>query len=101
MLVEAVVGEVTRRWEEATHGVAASAQADALTDDFIDHFAVVGSADEVTDRLRDLIALGLDHLVLIGASRDVPGDVAREQEHRILAAARAAAVGGPAAGARP
>ncbi|GAA4843789.1 TIGR03842 family LLM class F420-dependent oxidoreductase [Actinomycetospora corticicola] len=89
----AVVGEVTRRWEEATHGVAASAQADALTDSYIDHFAVVGSAAEVTDRLRGLVALGLDHLVLIGASRDVPPEVAREQERRILTAARAAADG--------
>lgn len=88
----AVVGAVTERWQEATHGVAASAQADALTDDFIDHFAVVGDESTVVDRLRDLCALGLDHLVLIGASRDVPAEVARDQEARIVAAARRAAV---------
>jgi len=86
-----VVREVTERWQEATHGVAASAQADALTDDFVDHFAVVGDRDAVTGRLRSLLALGLDHLVLIGPSRDVAADVAREQEAAILEAARTAA----------
>lgn len=87
----AVVAEVTHRWQEATHGVAASAQAEALTDEFIDHFAVLGDAATVTARLRELLQMGLEHLVLIGPSRDVEAEVAREQETLVLAAAREAA----------
>ena len=86
----AVVAAVTERWQEANHGIAASAQADALTDDYIDRFAVLGDEASVATRIADLLDLGLDHLVLIGPSRDVSHEIAREQERRILAAARQA-----------
>jgi 5,10-methylenetetrahydromethanopterin reductase len=96
-----VVGEVTARWEEATHGVAASAQAAALTDDFIDRFAVVGDHAAVVARLRALLDLGLDHLVLIGASRDVPAEALDAHNAAALAAARDAQAASPVPTSRP
>jgi 5,10-methylenetetrahydromethanopterin reductase len=87
----AVVAAVTQRWEEAAHGLASSAQSSALTDEFLDHFAVVGSHDQCVTRLRDLLRLGIDHLVLIGASRDIPQDTADRNAAAILKAVREAA----------
>ncbi|MHC1559243.1 LLM class flavin-dependent oxidoreductase [Actinomycetospora sp. C-140] len=94
----AVVSEVTARWQEATHGVAASPQADALTPEFIDDFAVVGDQSTVRDRLRELLDLGLGHVVLIGASRDVPADEADRHTTAMLDVLRAAAHTESAAG---
>jgi 5,10-methylenetetrahydromethanopterin reductase len=88
---KAVVATVTQRWEEATHGLAVSAQSSALTDEFLDNFAVVGSHDECVTRLRGLLQLGMDHLVLIGASRDIPQETADRNSAAILAAVREAA----------
>jgi 5,10-methylenetetrahydromethanopterin reductase len=65
-----VVGAVTEQWEERAHGVTTSRQTAVLTDDYIDHFAVLGDPATCAARLRELMALGLSHLVLIGASRD-------------------------------
>ncbi|HYO32085.1 MAG TPA: LLM class flavin-dependent oxidoreductase [Nocardioidaceae bacterium] len=88
---EAVVAAVTQRWEEATHGLASSAQSGALTDDFVDHFALVGSHDHCVSRLRELFRVGIDHLVLIGASRDIPQQTANRNTTAILTAVTEAA----------
>ena len=45
-----------------------SRQAGTLTDDFIDRFAVVGTPDQVTRRIKDLSELGLDKFILSGMS---------------------------------
>jgi len=42
-----------------------------LTDDFVERHAVAGPSEYVVDRLRQLLALGLDHLILVG----YPGNV--------------------------
>ncbi|HJM93513.1 MAG: LLM class flavin-dependent oxidoreductase [Alphaproteobacteria bacterium] len=43
-----------------------SRQADTLTDDFIDHFAIVGGPDAVVERLTALADLGLDKVIIGG-----------------------------------
>lgn len=78
-----VVAAVTEQWEERAHGVAASRQAAQLSDDFIDHFAVLGDASACASRLRELVGLGLHHLVVIGASRDVEASVLDANLRRI------------------
>jgi 5,10-methylenetetrahydromethanopterin reductase len=47
-----------------THGD--SRQAGTLTDDFIDHFAIVGRPEHCVDRLQALAGLGLDKVVIGG-----------------------------------
>jgi 5,10-methylenetetrahydromethanopterin reductase len=47
-----------------------SAQTPAVPDDFVDRFAVVGPPASCVERLRELQALGLDQLVVVGAAKD-------------------------------
>ena len=42
-----------------------------LTDDFVDRHAVAGSSEYVAQRLRQLIDLGLDHLIVVGYAGNV------------------------------
>lgn len=42
-----------------------------LTDDFVDRHAVAGPSDYVAQRLRQLIDLGLDHLIVVGYAGNV------------------------------
>jgi alkanesulfonate monooxygenase SsuD/methylene tetrahydromethanopterin reductase-like flavin-dependent oxidoreductase (luciferase family) len=50
------------------HTEVGTAQTAALTPEFIDAYGVVGSSAECVARLDGLFALGLDRLVLLGAS---------------------------------
>jgi len=42
-----------------------------LTDDFVERHAVAGPSDYVVERLRQLLALGLDHLIMVGYAGNV------------------------------
>jgi 5,10-methylenetetrahydromethanopterin reductase len=76
-----VIGQVGRRYDEAHHGLSDTAQASTLDDDFVDRFAVVGSAARCAERLRGLFELGLDRVVVVPGSRDTDPDVlARSNE---------------------
>lgn len=66
----AVVARVTEDYDDRAHATAHSAQADDLPDDFLDRFCVIGTADHCVERLRELIALGLDHVIVVGGGRD-------------------------------
>jgi 5,10-methylenetetrahydromethanopterin reductase len=67
----AVVAAVTSDYDIYHHGLERARQARGLPDDFLDRFTVVGPPETVVERLRALVRLGLDHLVVVGASRDV------------------------------
>lgn len=66
----AVYGALTDGYDMANHGSIAAAHQAALPDEFVDRFGVVGPVGDVARRLRDLVDLGLDRLVVIGGSRD-------------------------------
>lgn len=66
----AVVARVTQDYDDREHATAHSAQAGDLPDDFLDRFCVIGTADHCVERLRELIALGLDHVIVVGGGRD-------------------------------
>jgi 5,10-methylenetetrahydromethanopterin reductase len=74
----AVLADLHDRYDMTKHTQPGSAQAGALTADFVDRFAAVGPPDAVIGRLRSLIDLGVGKLVLLGAGR-APG---LEQESR-------------------
>jgi 5,10-methylenetetrahydromethanopterin reductase len=57
-------------YDESRHGEGAAPHARALTDDFIDRFAVVGSAEEVTGRLLEIGSLGIERLIVVPGSLD-------------------------------
>lgn len=72
----AVYGALTTGYDMARHGSTGAAHQAALPDEFVDRFGVVGPSADVTRRLRELVELGLDRLVVIGGSRDVdPGEL--------------------------
>ena len=86
---ETGLSEVTRRgldhlaaaYDEAAHGQSKAPAASALEDDFIDRFAVVGTPDEVIERLRSLNELGIGRLIVVAGSLDAdPGDLARSND---------------------
>ena len=63
-VTRAGIAQLASGYDEARHGRGTAPQAQALEDEFIDRFAVVGTAQEVTDRLDELSALGLPDEVL-------------------------------------
>jgi 5,10-methylenetetrahydromethanopterin reductase len=64
----AIVAEVGRRCDSNQHLSNAAEHTSALEPGFVDRFAVVGSPETCTERLRGLAALGLDRFVITGAS---------------------------------
>ncbi|MFW3169741.1 LLM class flavin-dependent oxidoreductase [Geodermatophilus sp. CPCC 206100] len=69
-----VVARVRAAYDEAAHGLTSADHA-ALPDAFLDRFAVVGPPEHCVARLRELIDLGLDRIVVVPGSRDADPDV--------------------------
>ena len=70
---EAVVG-----YRKERHGEAGAAFAQRLEDEFVDRFAVAGTAEEVRDRLVSIALAGIDRLIIVPGSLDSdPRDVRR------------------------
>jgi 5,10-methylenetetrahydromethanopterin reductase len=53
-----------------------------LEDDFIERFALVGTADEVVARLAELPALGVQRIVVVPGSIDADPSVVAESDAR-------------------
>ena len=78
---EATVQQVGAVYDEARHGLSHAAHTAVLDDPFVARFAVVGSPERCLARLRQLIALGLDRIVVVPGSRDAdPARLARSTE---------------------
>jgi 5,10-methylenetetrahydromethanopterin reductase len=63
-----LLGELHSSYDMTRHTQTGSPQADVLTDEFVDSFGIAGPADYCVERLRTLIDLGLDKLVIVGPS---------------------------------
>jgi 5,10-methylenetetrahydromethanopterin reductase len=78
--------EVTQRlasaYEISKHGASAARHAVAMSDEFVDRFGIVGRSEQVAERFRALMELGLDHFVIVGHGRDTPRDVFAESTRR-------------------
>ena len=59
-----------REYDMANHARADSAQGAALSDAFIDAFAIAGPVPYCIDRLAELVELGVDRIVMVPGSRD-------------------------------
>jgi 5,10-methylenetetrahydromethanopterin reductase len=53
-----------------------------LSDDFVDRHAIAGPSDYVIGRLRQLIELGLDHLIVVGYAGTVDPDALADGSQR-------------------
>ena len=67
-------------YDMTRHTRADSPQADLMTPDFVDRYAVVGPPERVNERLRELGGLGIDKLVVIGPTAGADREAAREAE---------------------
>jgi 5,10-methylenetetrahydromethanopterin reductase len=72
-------------YDESRHGQSAADHARQLGDDFVDRFAVVGPADEVVQRLRELASLGLERVVVVPGSLDADPSLVHETNARLAA----------------
>ena len=64
------------------HTQVGSPQAATLTPDFIERFGIVGTSDECAHRLRELVGLGLDKLIVTGPTLGADPDEARAARER-------------------
>jgi 5,10-methylenetetrahydromethanopterin reductase len=66
---QVVLEALRTNYDMRAHTRGDSRQAGALTDDFIDRFAIVGPPERCIERLRSLAALGLDKVAISGGTR--------------------------------
>jgi 5,10-methylenetetrahydromethanopterin reductase len=76
--------DVHDAYDMRRHTQAGSPQAERLTSEFADAFAVLGPADRCVERLRALTDLGLDHLVIVGPSLGSDPEEARGAHQRFV-----------------
>jgi 5,10-methylenetetrahydromethanopterin reductase len=56
---------------------------EAISEDFLHRFCVIGSPDKCIERLCRLVDLGLSHLVIVGGSRDIDVGVRERSDHLV------------------
>ena len=74
--------ELVRTYDMQSHAASGARHEAALVDDFVDRFGIVGPSERVAERLVELVGLGLDHVVIVGHSRNTPPDVFAESSRR-------------------
>jgi 5,10-methylenetetrahydromethanopterin reductase len=74
---QAIVAEVGRRYDSNQHLNNRADHTDPLAPEFVDRFAVVGPPERCADRLQELADLGLERVVLTGATFGADRDDAR------------------------
>jgi 5,10-methylenetetrahydromethanopterin reductase len=77
-----VADELVSTYDMHSHAVSGARHEAALADEFVDRFGIVGPSEHVAERLRELVALGLDHVVIVGHSRNTPPDIFAESSRR-------------------
>jgi 5,10-methylenetetrahydromethanopterin reductase len=69
-----VVRKIRDSYDMKRHGEPESSQTEVMTDEFIDRFGVVGDPDQVSERIKGIVDLGFDRLILT-----IPNQAARER----------------------
>lgn len=72
-------------YDMTRHTQVGSPQATTLTPDFIDRFGIIGDADACLRRLRELVELGLDKLIVTGPTLGADPGQARAARDRFAA----------------
>lgn len=69
-------------YDESRHGQASADHARRLGDEFIDRFAVVGTAEQVGARLAEITSLGIERIVVVAGSLDADPALVQESNAR-------------------
>ena len=77
-----VAEELVSLYDMQSHATSGARHEAALADEFVDRFGIVGPSEHVAERLSELVSLGLDHVVIVGHSRNTPPDVFAEASRR-------------------
>jgi len=77
-----VAEDLVASYDLHAHAASGAQHEAALADDFVDRFGIVGPSEHVAERLTDLVRLGLDHVVIVGHSRNTPPEVFAESSRR-------------------
>lgn len=77
-----VVERLGAAYDERRHGLSTAGHAALLPDEFLDRFAVVGPTDRCAERLRELLGLGLERIVVVPGSRDADPHALAESNAR-------------------
>src|SRR5438067_9520130 len=77
-----VAEDLVASYDLHAHAATGARHEAALADDFVDRFGIVGPSEHVAERLVELARLGLDHIVVVGHSRNTPPDVFAESSRR-------------------
>jgi 5,10-methylenetetrahydromethanopterin reductase len=80
-----VLTSVHEAYDMTRHTMSGSAQSQLLTDSFVDRFGITGDAAHCINRLKQLTALGLERLVIVGPSIGSDPDKARAARDRFQA----------------
>jgi 5,10-methylenetetrahydromethanopterin reductase len=62
------MAKLIETYDMTHHTQAGSRQAEALSPEFIDRFGIVGPAAHCAEKLNELVAMGLDKLIIVGPS---------------------------------
>ncbi len=77
-----VAEDLVSSYDLHAHAASGARHEAALADDFVDRFGIVGPSELVAERLVNLVRLGLDHVVIVGHSRNTPREVFAESSRR-------------------
>ena len=77
-----VADELVNTYDMQSHAASGGRHEAALGDDFVDRFGIVGPSEHVAERLTELVSLGLDHVVIVGHSRNTPPEVFSQSSRR-------------------
>jgi 5,10-methylenetetrahydromethanopterin reductase len=77
-----VAEDLVSKYDLHAHAASGARHESALADDFVDRFGIVGPSEHVAERLSELVRLGLDHIVVVGHSRNAPPEVFAESSRR-------------------
>jgi 5,10-methylenetetrahydromethanopterin reductase len=77
-----VAEDLVSNYDLHAHAASGARHEAALADDFVDRFGIVGPSEHVAERLVELLRLGLDHVIVVGHSRNTPREVFAESSRR-------------------
>lgn len=77
---KSVLDKLHEAYDMKEHTRADSTQANVLTPDFIDQYAIVGDAAHCIERIREIESMGVDKIVVIGPTAGVDRQPARDAE---------------------
>src|SRR5439155_4634162 len=77
-----IAQDLVSSYDLHAHAASGARHEAALADDFVDRFGIAGPSEQVAERLTNIVRLGLDHLVIVGHSRNTAPDVFAESSRR-------------------